>query len=581
MGTCYTKLSNNNLNSVTVTNPVSDSLHDGTMSDQMVDIRYVATRCIDSSTNAAEIDPNPVNNTDSLESINDPKHNKYKNSYKANDIYFGLGIENETYLMFDKAIDRTGDWILKNRQRERYSVNYWLNFNSTDVENVLCGIKTDKIYKLPVFMNSHSLTKCDSSGQHMTINTKGLEKNPEFNGETIHDILMKTNSYFKDNYDVVFVYDGDTIEFTTLDFYNTTVDRCVGQLTGFKNKFLTEINNTFKTNKLLANHYDEKIKFSTNYGMVNFVSNPKNVAICNNSTYHINITLPTELNEHKKIKNLDQFVSVHKNAIRAIQWIEPLLIGCYGSPDIFASCEEVVNGSSDKFAKGSLRLALSRYISAGTYDTDQMVTGKLLDTFHLDEKFSNSDAKSVHCSDTRCNKRTHWYTKLHTNSGYVPQKTIGFDINFQKHYNHGIELRIFDYFPEMYLTDVINIILMVCQVSLLKNVPNPFDYPCFDAQLLRSIKNGSDDFVSIEYLNVLSSLLNDDTLINTSIHIDKTDTKDHMPKIFQIVSDELYHAVKDCDFLSKISPNMKRPIIHNYNKDMRDMNRNFIISGTY
>ena len=56
------------------------------------------------------------------------KHKKYFNSYKPNDLFWGIGIENETYLEVSVPIEETkksGAFFLNNHKRERYSVDYY------------------------------------------------------------------------------------------------------------------------------------------------------------------------------------------------------------------------------------------------------------------------------------------------------------------------------------------------------------------------------------------------------------------------------------------------------------------------
>jgi hypothetical protein len=38
-----------------------------------------------------------------------------------------------------------------------------------------------------------------------------------------------------------------------------------------------------------------------------------------------------------------------------------------------------------------------------------------------------------------------WYNKIHENSIYNKLDNIGLDINFNKQFNHGIEIRFFDH----------------------------------------------------------------------------------------------------------------------------------------
>lgn len=551
----------------------------------------------------------------------DPKHVKYKDSYLPNEIFFGLGIENETYLLSDKYIERTGEWILNNRKRERYSVDYWTNFNKEDVINAFKMINKKKKYKIPVFINSHSFMKCDRNGQHKTNYTKMTEANTKFEGKTIHEFLLLNSEYYRKNIDLHFMYDGDTIEFTTLDFYNTTVNKCIRQLVEYKKEFLDEINKCFNEYKILKNEYNDKLFYSKNYGLVNYVTNPKNIGICNNSTYHINITLPTKLNKMRQISNLKDFHNQHSNAMRAIQWIEPMLVACYGSPDIFAL-------GSDKFAKGSLRVALSRYIGVGTYDTDKMEMGKLLNNFEYDPSITNDnfnknsdlsrvlaimsmfDEKSSNDTTSRTNieannmlspdidifadeprmerqinkyacAKEHWYKKYHKKSGYIAQKMIGFDINYQKHYNHGIELRIFDYFPEENLVDVVNILLLVCQLSMNMDIINHHHYDCYDDQLIECIKNGYKSRVLNDYVSTLEKVFDYKGLFEMYYDGEENNKPITISQLLQKLVDKLYDDLRNASFITQISPNMDKPKVKNYNEEVYNLNKNFIENGCY
>ena len=151
------------------------------------------------------------------------------------------------------------------------------------------------------------------------------------------------------------------------------------------------------------------------------MTNMKNVGMFNNGTYHINITLPTFLNEKGDIADRELFIKEHQNAIRILQLFEPIFIALYGSPDPF-------HKSSFIFSPASQRCAVSRYIGVGTYPSSTMQTGKLL----------NVKTSTIPSS--------FWYHQYHANSAYTKLEEIGIDINFNKHHYHGIELRIFDYF---------------------------------------------------------------------------------------------------------------------------------------
>ena len=52
-----------------------------------------------------------------------------------------------------------------------------------------------------------------------------------------------------------------------------------------------------------------------------------------------------------------------------------------------------------------------------------------------------------------------WYNLYHTISSYSPLEKIGMDINFNKHGNHGIELRFLDSFDEDRLAQLMEFIV--------------------------------------------------------------------------------------------------------------------------
>ena len=128
-----------------------------------------------------------------------------------------------------------------------------------------------------------------------------------------------------------------------------------------------------------------------------------------------------------------------------IQWLEPLLIAMYGSAD-------PLSAHSRRYTKASQRCCVARYIGIGTYDTEEMPEGKIL-TLPL-TKVKGSSLPYW------------WYSKFHKTSGYNPLEQIGMDINYRKHYNHGIEMRFFDWFPENRLQDLISFLVHICEAAL-------------------------------------------------------------------------------------------------------------------
>jgi hypothetical protein len=51
----------------------------------------------------------------------------------------------------------------------------------------------------------------------------------------------------------------------------------------------------------------------------------------------------------------------------------------------------------------------------------------------------------------------------------VPLDKIGLDVNYRKHFNHGVELRFFDWFPEEKLPELCSFLVYLADASL--NLP--------------------------------------------------------------------------------------------------------------
>ena len=59
-----------------------------------------------------------------------------------------------------------------------------------------------------------------------------------------------------------------------------------------------------------------------------------------------------------------------------------------------------------------------------------------------------------------------WFSAYHQGSAYEPLDKIGLDINYKKHFNHGVELRFFDWFPEEKLAELCNFLVYLADASL-------------------------------------------------------------------------------------------------------------------
>jgi len=277
-------------------------------------------------------------------------------------------------------------------------------------------------------------------------------------------------------------------------------------------------------------------------GFAKFQTNLNNIAICNNGTYHINITLPTEINKDGKIIHPERFQQVHSNAIRAIQWIEPFLVALYGSPDILHMLNKDYSG-------GSLRLMLSRYIGLGTYNEIKMEKGKMLNDFNYKNK-------------------NHYLEKLHEKSPYILPETTGYDINYNKFLKHGIELRIFDYFPEEYLEDILNFIILVCAHSSFNKIPDPKENKLWQNFVIDVLKYGSNAMVSHELNDLVKTVF--DTFTPNIFHFLQNKKPRTVLHFLNKLGGKLYKMYHDFSICAKLSPNMKPIIFVDYNNKIKE-----------
>ena len=245
--------------------------------------------------------------------------------------------------------------------------------------------------------------------------------------------------------------------------------------------------------------------------------------------------MPTKLNSHGEIEDLEKFKNIHANAMKAIQWIEPFLAGLYGSPDIL----HILN---PLYSAGSQRLCLSRYIGLGTYNTYTMEKGKLLDTF---------DYKNAKM----------YFNDLHIDSPYIPPTTTGYDFNYNKFTKHGIELRIFDYFPESHLEHIMNLLVLVCQYSVDNDIHDPKDSDEWNDLVIQTIKCGSEALVKPElYLKIYK------IFGMNSCHVWPFYYNQSLISVINMIANHLYVNFKNSPICKKMSPNMKYVELSDYNR---------------
>lgn len=474
----------------------------------------------------------PVNNniTYIFHDIIDDKHIKYMSQYEKNDetIFWGIGLENESYFMIRHLKLPQASFRSLKQKSERYSVDYFTNFKL--VPFVQAIQKAQQLEKLtyPVYINSHTFQKTDVNQQHRTFYDKNSTPNPKFT-ESIHDRLLRESSYYRSVYDESVVFDGDSIEFITQRFYNGTVSDCVAELKESKQRFVEEISPYFHKWGLGEIEFPDH-----NYGFVTFLTTRKaNLSICNSGTLHLNITLPTRL-RNGIIVDKDTFAKTHLNFIQVIQMVEPLMVACYGTPDILALLNH-------EYSLGSLRISRSRYISLQTFNTHHPVNGKLL----LMDKPTDP---------------LFWYNQLES-SPYFLNNMIGYDVNFNKFKNHGVEIRFFDWFPEEYVEDVMNLFILLAAHSLYHG-DMPIHKPNYTDIILSCVKNGFTTRLNMDEVDIILRDLRLEHLKSILFN------KDHFITpiiLLQHIATELYEQYRSSDVVQKMSPHMSCPVLVDYN----------------
>jgi hypothetical protein len=408
--------------------------------------------------------------------------------------YWGIGLENETYMQFEESLIVTGEFIQEKIGFEKYSIDYRKCYKPESLAPMLKkAFDLNQNYKVSRMINSHSLEKLDVNYQHKTLSAvkpiigaaEATEakpqpvENPEYLGKSIMELFLEDQPYniqsmiTQRNKTMGSVhFDGDSIEFVTKYFENRTIVESCKELKATKKLFLDKINE--------SSVLDGKLNFPDyNNGLNMFMTNQENLVLFNNGTYHFHITLPS-LTEDSRIIDYNNFEKTHANAIYLLQWFEPFFIATLGSPDIMGVISDKYS-LDKKFTLGSMRNAMSRYIGVGTYNK-AMPKGKIL-TYKVDDfrkllKFEKEE-------------NIWWRDQIEADMEYEMLSELGLDFNQEKMYQSGFEFRSFDEFPAEYLNDVLFSIILICEHSLnLPDVQWGHDSAAWNNLVFKTLKMG-------------------------------------------------------------------------------------------
>lgn len=402
------------------------------------------------------------------------KHAHYEQSYKIFGYFWGLGVEHETYLKTNA--DRVFTSLKDRLRPERYSVAYYDAYCPAQLSAALERELATGALRVPVLLNSHSFTHCDLHGHHRTTYEKVPKPNPHYSNATLLEWAQARSQWLRTSRG--YTWDGDAVEFITQNFYRATVGQVLQELRTLQEDFVRELN-ALPRQGVLAQYGPLQLAFPRNEPWAVYATNPANVAMFNNGTMHINVTLPTRLGAGCRPLWPARFLAQHRQLARLVQWLEPLWVAVHGSGDPFSA-------QSPLFARGSQRLAVGRYVALGTYDTEVMPAGKLLQIPR---------------------EPWPWYTSLA--AAYQPLAMCGLDLNYNKHFAHGLELRFFDQLPLEALREVLLQVAVLMDVACDKrtDVPNPTRDACWGTMAEAALLRGSEWQVEIDQLEALFAVL--------------------------------------------------------------------------
>jgi hypothetical protein len=99
-----------------------------------------------------------------------------------------------------------------------------------------------------------------------------------------------------------------------------------------------------------------------------------------------------------------------------------------------------------------------------------------------------------------------WFDNYYQVVNYNKLDKIGLDINFNKHVNHGIEFRIFDYFPENKIADLLKFLIHIFDFSRENDLPKAIEHELWNKLMLNIIVNGGNYKIDVPVAKQLSKL---------------------------------------------------------------------------
>jgi hypothetical protein len=366
-------------------------------------------------------------------------------------------------------------------------------------------------------------------------------------------------------------------EIKNMKFYNVNIKDIVNELNDQRerlNNNLVKVLSTKINRKLTpieTRFGAENLIFNTcpNNGYFSFQDNPgfECIGVDNIKTdvdytgsYHFWITLPYHKNDTK-----ENIMLLHQKSIFLLQSIEPLLCAYYGS------CDPTINKTNkNRLIRGSYRTANNIYANFGMapgynyngFDMYARIVKKMQSRKLNIESYIDKLKKSLR-KPLKLSEYPDYIQFVHSDSPW------GYGTDFRRKYGiKGFEFRIWDHFPQKYLSDVLKVVYLLATHTYdidHKDLTYPFDNEHWHTSMFECLMNGYQGKISSEYIEFINSQF--------SMNLDAKNTT---TSIFEELITKLYKKVLSNEkhhywTLSGETPkNHKKPKIHNFNKQSQD-----------
>jgi len=101
-----------------------------------------------------------------------------------------------------------------------------------------------------------------------------------------------------------------------------------------------------------------------------------------------------------------------------------------------------------------------------------------------------------------------WYNQYYRNCAYTKGEKMGYDVNFNKHYNHGVEIRFFDHIADDdKISDVLEDLIYLGDWSLENDIAeNPIKSATWNGLVVKCMIQGKNTQLSFEELEIYNAI---------------------------------------------------------------------------